>query len=343
MLPLARQVPVIYLDGGTDGKGKITSFQPEAGITVIRGLIPLMQAMERRGLNGLIPLLANQVLRRWLRPYRRVLFWNTENLARPYRFIKHDALIFDCIDPCFVADADIQRDYDRREQEVLAAARKVFATSDSLVEHCRRYHSDVTLLNNACAPEDYAPCLLAQTPRPGWWPDTSKPIAAYLGSLDWRFDFDCALRAARDNSNTQFIFAGNIVQDFAARIAELRALPNVVCPGKVSLEDGRYLLSHCAIGLIPFTRGEMNDAINPVKMYAYAQLGKPIVGTAIRELASRPEIAVTVATPQTFSEAISRTLVCADNPASKSALQAFAARNTWQERANQAWAILETM
>jgi hypothetical protein len=84
----------------------------------------------------------------------------------------------------------------------------------------------------------------------------------------------------------------------------------------------------------------MNDAVNPVKMYAYALLGKPIVSTCVRELAARPDIAHAAATPADFAAAITTAAASARNPVFVSHLQSFALENTWRHRARLAWQTL---
>ena len=340
---LSRYIPVIYLDGDWDKKGHVSIREVAPNITVVRGLAKPMVQLKLRNLEKL-SYLWGWWHSRWIRKkYRKILFLDAENWLRPYRFIPHDVLVFDCIDPCFDRSQQVLADFEEREREILRHAAAVFATAETLYASAKRYNANVTLLNNACAPEDYAPELLQAAQKPAWWPESQKPIAAYLGSVDWRFDVAATERAAADHLDVHFILAGNLIAEVAEKCSSLLALPNVTVPGKVSVEDGRYLLAHCAIGLIPFIPGEMNDAINPVKMYAYTYLGKPIAGTAVRELAIRPEIADTGTAPEEFSAAVSRALLRSKSPEEAEKLRTFAAENTWDKRAEQAWPVLEKL
>ena len=340
MAALSRYVPVVYLDSTPEVRGRVTHAQPMEGVTVVKGLISGLLGLRGRGLERAMGLFARWHTGWLRRRYRRVLFWNAENALRPYRYLPHDALVYDCIDPCFSADPEELRAHDDREREALKSATLAFASADSLVERCRRHHPLVALLNNACAPEEYAPDLLAAAPRPAWWPQTDRPLAAYLGSVDWRFDFAAVERACRDHPEFQFIVAGMVHDSCRERAAALAALPNVTCPGRISVPEGRYLLAQCRVGLIPFTPGEMNDAINPVKLYAYALLGKLVVGTAIRELTQRPDVALTGDTPEAFCQAVAAAVSRADEPRTAAHLESFARANTWEARAAQAWETL---
>jgi len=340
MRAMSRYLPVVFLDGVAEHSYRVEIEAPQGNVTVVRGLVPFCQRLDRRGLTFLARKYANWRLRRFRRQYRRIIFWASENWLRPYRFIDHDALIFDCIDPCFSEEPDRVRRFQERDRAVLAEADLAFATADTLAEFCRRNHANVVLLNNAADSDDYRPELLEAAPRPAWWPENNKPVAAYLGNLDWRVDFAAVTRACREHPEIQFVMAGNPLHDLDEALTKLKEIPNVICPGRISLADGRYLLRHCAIGMIPFTTGRMNDAINPVKMYIYALLGKPIAGTKVHELTERPHI---VFTAHDFSRAVEAALDAARRPDTAAHLQTFAAANTWGARAETAWAEIQKM
>jgi hypothetical protein len=337
---ISHHVPVIYIEETEERKRRVTFEKRTRQVTIVRGLATMLVKFQRRHWNVAMWLWCWWHLGWIRRRYRKVIFWNSENWLRPNRFIAHDVLVYDCIDPCFSADPRDLRLFEQRELELLGLADVVFASAQLLVDNCRRHHHDVTLLNNGCDPNEYSENKIASARRPQWWPRTEEPIAAYLGTLDWRFDFRCVRTACRMNPGVHFILAGGFLRELEAHVAELRSMPNVTITGRISLEDGRYLLSRCAIGLIPFTAGEMNDAINPVKLYAYALLGKPVVGTAIRELILRPEVARVGHSPEEFAEKVAEAVALRDDENLRRSLIAFALGNTWENRARQALARL---
>lgn len=340
---LSEFAPVIYLDGGWDSSwGRVTVKHPTPNVTVLRGFIRVMVSFRVRNFEFPSYVWARLHLGWLRRKYRRIVFIDCENWLRPYRFISHDCLIYDCIDPLFDRNPEVVADFDRCEAEILNASDAVLVTAEALKDHAAAIAKRVYLVNNACAPEEYSQELMRSALRPEWWPQNSQPVAVYLGAIDWRFDFRFVEAAARNFTNVAFVLAGAIHPDVEARCAELRSMPNVVMPGRVSIEDGRYLLANCTIGLIPFIPGEMSDAINPVKMYAYALAGKPIAGSAVRELLLRPAIAETGSSPEEFVGAVVRALERAGDPSTAQQLQQFALANTWKQRAKEVWDIIQS-
>lgn len=343
MQAMSRYCHVVYLDKGRDQRGKVVWRSISDRLTVVRGLIRLFEFFDRTKLSWVSGMYARLALRTIHERYSNVIFWNAENLIRPYRFIAHSVLVFDSMDPCFSEDLDEIAAFRARDEEVLEAADVVFATADALADECRKTHASVTLLNNACEPEEYSDTLLAVAEKPQWWPKTEAPIGAYLGTLDYRFDVDLIVEACVQNPNVHFILAGHVVPGTKSEstLPKLLAMPNVTMPGRISVEDGRYLLAHCNFGLIPFIPGEMNDAVNPVKMYAYSLLGKPILGTAIRELVIRPEIVQVAPDAATFGRMVPDVVSLSQDPGHRKLLQTFALNNVWAVRAETAWNVLQ--
>lgn len=340
MAEMTSYYKVIYLDGGRDKAFKITTFQPLPGVIVIRGLVSILNALRRRRLNWLASILGRFVISRHKRGNAQVVFWNTEVHDRPYRFIPHDYLIYDCIDPPFDRTSEVVQSHYQAQEIILQEADLIIATAETLQQECRRSGKDVYLINNACAPQDYD-IPEDKLVRPSWWPSTNMPVAAYLGSIDWRFDFEYAAEAVKTNPQIFFVLAGNILPFWKEQVAELSKQPNVAFPGKISLEEGQYLLHKCNVGLVCFTPGEVNDAINPVKLYAYTYLGKPIVGTAVHELLIRPEVVLTGKTPAEFAELVPKAIQLSRDPEYTARLKAFARANTWAHRASEAHQLIQ--
>ena len=338
---LSKYIPIIYLDDSIIKKGRVICTQVEPNITLIQGLTHVLGALKRRQMNQAASCFAHLHLRWLKREFQHITLWYSEAGNQFYKFLPYDSLVYDCIDPCFSKQPQERALHYKNENEIIQASTQVFATADILLERCRTFNPNVALLNNACDPAEYTPAKLAGDSRPGWWPNTQNPIAVYLGGMNERFDFDYAEYACRTNPNVHFVFTGGVNPDFISLANHLRTLPNVSQPGFISNEDVCFLLSKSSVGLIPFKIDEIGDAINPNKMYIYALLGIPIVGTATREMASRPEIVFAADTPEKFSQAIQQAL--AQKKERMKQLKEYGLQNTWDIRAEQAWQMIKEL
>jgi glycosyltransferase involved in cell wall biosynthesis len=246
--------------------------------------------------------------------------------------VPRQRLIYDCMDPNFLPGG--QQEHDRQELALAARAAVSFASATSLLERMRTVNPKSFLLPNA-APVSPPTALgrpAALAGRPG-------PVAGYLGTVDWRFDVDHVLAAATALPEVTFAVVGRINADQESRVAPLRDLANVLLPGPVSLAEGDDWIGCFDVGLIPFIPGPMNDAINPVKMFMYLAAGLPVVSTAVAECVANPWVDA-ANSPQQFAAAISRAMT-ASTPVGRRDRRAFAARNTWDNRADSAIEILE--
>ena len=250
--------------------------------------------------------------------------------------MKQRHLIYDCIDPCFIAEHQAQ--YDREEGAIARRANLVFCTAETLLDRCKQFNTNSFLLPNACSPDEYLPERNEAVPRPAALEGRSGPVIGFMGTIDWRLDVDTLYAAALALPQFTFAVVGRISNlEQGLRIGALGALPNVVVTGAVSLEEGRAYTAAFDVGLIPFLPGPMCDAVNPVKMYMYLAAGKPVVSTWLHECARYAPLVYATQTPQDFIQAIYTAVEEArcDTQLTRKRI-AFAKNNTWDERARTA-------
>ncbi|MCW3097588.1 MAG: hypothetical protein JWL77_3206 [Chthonomonadaceae bacterium] len=266
------------------------------------------------------------------------VYWLSVPIPELLEGMRTDRLVYDCIDPCMIASE--QANYDAAEARVAARSKVVFCTAEILLERMQKLHNKTFLLNNGSAPEDFAAESAADLPLPKPLQGRPRPIVGYMGTIDWRVDVETILEAARALPDYTFCIAGRVNHDQEHRVTELRTLPNVVMPGSVSIEEGPAYNAAFDVGLIPYLPGDIGDSINPVKMYMYLTMGKPVVTTWVRECRNNRPLVSATRTPEEFAEAI-RQAVSEQGDAQRSARIAFAHTNTWQVRAETAIQYLE--
>ena len=266
------------------------------------------------------------------------IYWLSVPLPEMLEGMRTDRLVYDCIDPCLIESE--QARYDVAEAQVAAQSKVVFCTAEILLERMQKLHKRTFLLNNATAIESYAPEVVAGLPLPKLLQGLPRPIVGYMGTTDWRVDVESVLAAARALPEYTFCIAGRVNQDQEHRVTALRALPNVVMPGSISMEEGPAYNTAFDVGLIPYVPGYIGDAINPVKMYMYLTMGKPVVTTWVRECRNNMPLVSATQTPEAFTEAIRQGATEKDDTL-RNARIAFARKNTWQVRGETAIRYLE--
>jgi glycosyltransferase involved in cell wall biosynthesis len=109
-----------------------------------------------------------------------------------------------------------------------------------------------------------------------------RPIVGYVGSIaDW-MDYDLVQAVAARHPGVSFVFVGPM--DHSRRAAQLERSPNVYWLGKKLYDEVPLYVAAFDVCWIPFLGGRIVEHTNPIKMYEYFALGKPVVTTPMSEV-----------------------------------------------------------
>ncbi|ANC32708.1 glycosyltransferase [Isoptericola dokdonensis] len=219
------------------------------------------------------------------------LLWvNDPSGARMLRTTTWPAL-YDVTDDWAAAHRDAaEADRVRQDEELLLGrCEQVTVCSTGLVRTkgpARRDagRPDVVLVTNAVDVERY----LAPAARPADLP--AGPVALYVGTVHPdRFDTDVAVATARRLTGTAtLVLVGPVVDLTTARLDALREA-GVVMLGPRPFDQVPAYLQHAAVLLVPHVVDPFTDSLDPIKLYEYRVVGRPVVATAVagfRELAT---------------------------------------------------------
>ncbi len=161
----------------------------------------------------------------------------------------------------------------------------------------------------------------------------------YVGAIaDW-FDTELLRAVARARPDIEFHFCGNISADHPH---SLKKEPNIHMYGEIPYIQVPAFLSQMDVVTIPFKIIPIIQACDPVKFYEYSALGKPTVTTPLPELDRAKHLAFFADTPESFIEQIEEAHAKGKDPKFVKELQSFARENTWSDRANQFYNLLNT-
>jgi glycosyltransferase involved in cell wall biosynthesis len=242
------------------------------------------------------------------------------------------AFVYDCLDAHEGFATNRRGVLSEAEGDAARSADLVVATSEPLRRRLSAPGREARLLPNAC---DYD--LFASVPPPPGSP--ASLVAGYVGALDAWFDFELLAAVARLRPDWRFEIVGGLENAAAAP----RSLPNVVFHGERPHSEVPALRGRFDVEIIPFRLSPLTHATDPVKLYEAAASGRAVVATPLESLEpfARSGLARLAGSPEEFVAAIEA--AAAEGPDAAARRRAFAAANTWDDRAAALDAWLEPL
>jgi glycosyltransferase involved in cell wall biosynthesis len=242
-----------------------------------------------------------------------------------------DRVVYDMIDAPFHF-APIPPRLTPYWEGLLARADRVVVTSGPLESLARKGGArSPTLVGNGVEAARFADAERRPASLPG---DPDAPVLGYVGSLHSWFDVPLVGALARALPSVRVVLVGPAHPDTERLLArEAETAPNLVWIGARPYAEIPAILGAFRVGLIPFRRTPLTEAVNPVKLYEYAAAGIPTVTTRFSDEVDGWGEAVRVAADTDAFVAESRRLL--DAPPDREALRRFAARHDWSEIARR--------
>jgi glycosyltransferase involved in cell wall biosynthesis len=142
--------------------------------------------------------------------------------------------------------------------------------------------------------------------RPTDLPDT--PVALYAGTLhEDRLDVDLVLEtaSAAGAAGGSVVLVGPIALSDGNRV-RLSAHPAIVMLGSRSRDDVPAYLQHAHTLIVPHIVDDFTESLDPIKLYEYLAVGRPVVSTPVAGFRGEPS--VTVAARESFPETVTERL-----------------------------------
>ena len=191
-------------------------------------------------------------------------------------------VIYDCIDDVAVHApnpkvAPLVRQW---EDRLLDKADAVVVTAEPLRDdiRSRRPSLPIALVRNGVDVDAFQ--TIAQTfPRPADVPSRGRPIIGFVGALYEWIDWALIERAAAEMPECEFVFVGPQRRNETAQRLVRRA--NVHFLGPRPYAEVPAYMQAFDVCWVPFDQSRVSRAANPVKIYEYLALGKPVVTTPV--------------------------------------------------------------
>lgn len=233
-------------------------------------------------------------------------------------------VVYDCVDD-WSAFGETARDVRSQENRLVAMSDVVFTTSKRIYERKRAINPNTYFVPNGV---DYNHFSSESKNRriPSPLEHISEPMIGFTGATYSWIDLDLVETIAVRRPEWSFVFVGPISKDVRPP-----HLPNIHFLKKVPYEVLPQYIAAFDVCLLPFRQTELTESVDPIKMYEYLAVGRPIVSTSIPEVQKFSDIIHIVDNASDFEKAIIQALKD-DSQEDVSARQKIAAQHSWDNR-----------
>ncbi len=241
-------------------------------------------------------------------------------------------VVYDCIDDVRVQTPRRRLGalYRAWEHQLVTRCDGLIASASVLLERARRLRPDlpgVVVPNGVDA--GWFARQAAALPRPADLP--AGPIVGFVGALYSWIDWALIHRVATTLPHVAFVFVGPTLRRGVPD--RVRSLPNTYWLGPRPYVQVPAYVAAFDVCWLPFRDDAISRAANPIKLYEYLALGKPVVSTPVADPDGFRGLVQFAHEADTLARLLRQALEapCPD----AAARQAFARENAWQARAGQ--------
>jgi glycosyltransferase involved in cell wall biosynthesis len=252
-----------------------------------------------------------------------------------------DLICYDYLDALVLSPDASYRAARKKQEKLIAKSELIFVTAEALREDTLSVanEKDVILVSNGVDAQFFEENKSSYT-EPGFHKKNNKTVG-YIGSIYGWLDIDLVYEAAKQLPLIDFVFVGPSYEpDKLNRDAQPS---NVYLLGPKEYHQVPSYINMLDIGLIPFKPGPISEASDPVKLYEYFSLGKPVVATDLRPLRrfNDARLLKIARTPDELVEAINFFLTH-DSDAWQASRKRVALQNSWLSKASAILSSIET-
>lgn len=164
-----------------------------------------------------------------------------------------------------------------KEEKLIKSADLIFVSCQKFFDQLQEKHSNVKLLQNGVM-VDFVPSIekICYDELARFGLSSQKTIFGYVGTISHWFDFEVLHVILEANPNNEIVLVGN---NMMPEMKHERV--HYVAP--VKKEQVAGIIEQFDVCLYNFKRNDLLDTINPVKIYEYLAMNKPVLAVESME------------------------------------------------------------
>lgn len=193
--------------------------------------------------------------------------------------------IYDCIDDIkvYARNERVERDMRELEVRLVQDCDIVLTTAVALNEHISAMNitKPTKLLSNGVDTRKFA--INLTSPRPKLFSDKPRPIFGFVGAIYYWIDLTVVEILAKEFPECTIILVGPTNRQEEIYLL-CKKYPQVIYVGPVDYSEVPRYIASFDVCLNPFVVDRLGDSVNPLKLYEYLAMGKPVLSSSTAEL-----------------------------------------------------------
>ncbi len=169
---------------------------------------------------------------------------------------------------------------------------------------------------------------------PPWNGQGNRPVVGYFGTISHWMDIEVIVDIATKRPKWQFVFIGPRADK--GRFDRVVALENCFYIPQIDYHKLPATASHFDICWMPFLTNDETKAINPVKVYEYLALGKPVVCSSFPDLIDLSDVVHLVDDRKEWGAFLEQAFLEADDKSLEAKRRQIAKRYDWDRISKEA-------
>lgn len=171
----------------------------------------------------------------------------------------------------------------------------------------------------------------------------NKPVIGYVGGINNRIDYHLLIELASSNTQWSFVLWGPIQEKLFVNdqikfqeLCKLMNFPNVTLGVSNNYVETLEIIKHFDVGIIPYDLTTyFNQYCNPLKLYEYFFMGKPVVSSNIDEVVHYEQFVEIASTTADWDLALRKQLRKDWSDVIQISQRSIAVTYSWENRINK--------
>ncbi|OMC91583.1 glycosyltransferase, partial [Paenibacillus odorifer] len=260
----------------------------------------------------------------------------------PYEILEGKTFIYDCMDNYKTFPGCKKEVMIKKEMKLINLCDGIIVSSMDLYNELIKYDENIEkklhLINNGVDPEKFSLDNLSKENEVDIWRDNERKKVGFIGTISEWVDLNLIKLIALKNKNVDFYMIGPV--DRSINLDDYNNIDNIFFTNVQPYYSIPNILDGLDVTIMPFKKSKLVESVNPVKIYEYLAMAKPVIAIRYDETKKFGDLIYTYETIEEFDSILKGLLTeCIDDEVINNRIR-FAKQNSWKERTSQLEGII---